>query len=72
LSKDAQRKARIVSSHYEEGMPVNQIAKDLALSKATFYKYLRSRARACHQLLKMTTNIIFILKSFNLVNFLLI
>ena len=43
LSEDAQRKARIAQSYYEEGMPVNQIAKDLNISKATLYKYLRSR-----------------------------
>ena len=43
LSEDAQRKARIAASYYEEGMPVNQIAKDLDISKATLYKYLRYR-----------------------------
>jgi len=43
LSEDAQRKARIAASYYEEGMPVNQIAKDLDISKATLYKYLRFR-----------------------------
>jgi DNA invertase Pin-like site-specific DNA recombinase len=43
LDEDAQRKARIASSYYEEGMPVNQIAKDLDISKATLYKYLRFR-----------------------------
>ena len=43
LDEDAQRKARIATSYYEEGMPVNQIAKDLDISKATLYKYLRFR-----------------------------
>lgn len=43
LDEDAQRKARIAASYYEEGMPVNQIAKDLDISKATLYKYLRFR-----------------------------
>lgn len=43
LSEDAQRKARIAASYYEEGMPVNQIAADLDISKATLYKYLRFR-----------------------------
>lgn len=43
LSEDAQRKARIAASYYEEGMPVNQIAQDLNISKATLYKYLRFR-----------------------------
>ena len=43
LSEEAKRKARIAESYYKEGMPVNQIAKDLNISKATLYKYLRSR-----------------------------
>lgn len=43
LDEDAQRKARIAASYYEEGMPVNQIAMDLDISKATLYKYLRFR-----------------------------
>ena len=43
LDEDAQRKARIAASYYEERMPVNQIAKDLDISKATLYKYLRFR-----------------------------
>jgi DNA invertase Pin-like site-specific DNA recombinase len=43
LDEDAQRKARIAASYYEEGMPVNQIAQDLDISKATLYKYLRFR-----------------------------
>ncbi len=43
LSEEAQRKARIAESYYKEGMPVNQIAKDLNISKATLYKYLRFR-----------------------------
>jgi DNA invertase Pin-like site-specific DNA recombinase len=43
LDEDAQRKARIAASYYDEGMPVNQIAQDLDISKATLYKYLRFR-----------------------------
>ena len=43
ISEDAQRKARIAQSYYEEGMSVNQIAKDLNISKASLYKYLRFR-----------------------------
>lgn len=43
LSEDAQRKARVAESFYKEGMPVNQIAEDLNISKATLYKYLRYR-----------------------------
>ena len=43
LSEDAQRKARVAESLYKEGMPVNQIAEDLNISKATLYKYLRYR-----------------------------
>ncbi|WP_036478546.1 recombinase family protein [Myxosarcina sp. GI1] len=43
LSEDAQRKARIAQSYYQEGMPVDQIARDLDISKATLYKYLRFR-----------------------------
>lgn len=43
LSEDAQRKARIAASYYDEGMPVNQIAQNLNISKATLYKYLRFR-----------------------------
>lgn len=43
LSEDAQRKARVAESLYKEGMPVNQIAEDLNISKATLYKYLRFR-----------------------------
>ena len=43
LSEEAKRKARIAESYYKEGTPVNQIAKDLNISKATLYKYLRYR-----------------------------
>ena len=43
LSEDAQRKARVAESLYREGMPVNRIAEDLNISKATLYKYLRFR-----------------------------
>lgn len=43
LSEDAKRKARIAESYYEEGMAVNQIAKNLGISKATLYRYLRFR-----------------------------
>lgn len=43
LSEEAQRKARIAESYYNEGLQVNQIAQDLQISKATLYKYLRYR-----------------------------
>lgn len=43
LSEDAKRKARIAQSYYEEGMTVNKIAKNLGISKATLYRYLRYR-----------------------------
>lgn len=43
LSEEAQRKARIAESYYNEGVQVNQIAQDLQISKATLYKYLRYR-----------------------------
>lgn len=43
LSEDAKRKARVAQSYYEEGMAVNQIAKNLSISKATLYRYLRFR-----------------------------
>ena len=43
LSEEAKSKARIAESYYSEGMPVNEIAKSLSISKATLYKYLRFR-----------------------------
>ena len=43
LSEEAKQKARIAESYYEEGMAVNQIAKNLGISKATLYRYLRFR-----------------------------
>lgn len=43
LSEDAKRKARVAESLYKEGIPVNKIAEDLHISKATLYKYLRFR-----------------------------
>ena len=43
LSEDAQKKARVAESFYKEGLPVNQIAEDLNISKATLYRYLRFR-----------------------------
>ena len=54
LSEDAQRKARIAESYYKEGMPVNQIAKNLSISKATLYKYLRFRKVEISKYLKQT------------------
>ena len=55
LSEEAQRKARIAESYYMEGMPVNQIAKDLNISKATLYKYLRYRKVEISQYQKQTS-----------------
>ena len=55
LSEEAQRKARIAESYYKEGMPVNQIAKDLNISKATLYKYLRYRKVEISQYQKQTS-----------------
>ena len=43
LSEEAKSKARIAESYYSEGMPVDEIAKSLSISKATLYKYLRFR-----------------------------
>ena len=43
LSEEALKKARIAESYYSEGIPVNEIAKLLSISKATLYKYLRFR-----------------------------
>ena len=43
LSEEAKKKARIAESYYSEGIPVNEIAKLLSISKATLYKYLRFR-----------------------------
>ena len=49
LSEEAQRKARVAESFYNEGLPVNQISRDLGISKATLYKYLRFRGDFnCH------------------------
>ena len=44
LSKEAQDKAILAEVHYQnKERPVNEIIKDLGISKATFYKYLRYR-----------------------------
>lgn len=43
LNEDAKKKARIAEFYYSQGMPVNEIAKSLSISKATLYKYLRFR-----------------------------
>ena len=43
LFEDAKRKARIAQSYYEEGMAVNQIAKNVNIDKASLYRYLRFR-----------------------------
>ncbi len=55
LSEEAQRKARIAESYYKEGTPVNQIAEDLNISKATLYKYLRYRKVEISQYQKQTS-----------------
>ena len=47
LSKAAERKARIAESLYkEEKYSVEQIARELTISKTTLYKYLRRRGVA--------------------------
>lgn len=44
LSEEAENKARICESLYNEGrLSANQIAKNQGISKATLYKYLRHR-----------------------------
>ena len=44
LSKAAEQKARIAESLYKEGKySVEQIARELHISKTTLYKYLRKR-----------------------------
>ena len=43
LSEQAKVKARVAESYYKEEMPVNEIAENLGISKATLYKYLRFR-----------------------------
>ena len=44
LSKAAQQKARIAESLYKEATySVEQIARELSISKTTLYKYLRQR-----------------------------
>lgn len=44
LSKQAENKARLAESLYKEKeLSVIQICKDLGISKATFYRYLRAR-----------------------------
>ncbi len=43
LSTDAERKARIAASYYEEGMTINKILTDLSISRRTLYKYLEHR-----------------------------
>ena len=44
LSKAAQQKARIAESLYKEAVySVEQIARELSISKTTLYKYLRQR-----------------------------
>ena len=44
LSKEAQNKARTAEALYnQKELPVNQISKQLGISKTTLYKYLRYR-----------------------------
>ena len=44
LSPEAEKNARLAEMYYKEGLlGVNLIAKKLAISKVTFYKYLRHR-----------------------------
>lgn len=44
MTKDAEQKAILAETYYKEGkMGVNQIAKEIGVSKMTLYKYLRYR-----------------------------
>jgi DNA invertase Pin-like site-specific DNA recombinase len=44
MTKDAEQKAILAETYYKEGkMGVNQIAKEIGVSKMTLYKYLRHR-----------------------------
>lgn len=44
MSKEAEQKAILAESYYREGkLSVNQIAKEIGVSKMTLYKYLRYR-----------------------------
>lgn len=49
LSPEAEKNARLAEMYYKEGvLGVNLIAKKLAISKVTFYKYLRHRGVVIH------------------------
>ncbi|MCY7352165.1 MAG: recombinase family protein [Cytophagaceae bacterium] len=49
LSPEAEKNARLAEMYYQEGvLGVNQIAQKLAISKVTFYKYLRHRGVKIH------------------------
>ena len=49
LSPEAEKNARLAEMYYKEGvLGVNLIAKKLAISKVTFYKYLRHRGVEIH------------------------
>ena len=44
MTKEAEQKAILAETYYKEGkMGVNQIAKEIGVSKMTLYKYLRHR-----------------------------
>ncbi len=44
MTKEAEQKAILAETYYKEGkMGVNQIAKEIDVSKMTLYKYLRYR-----------------------------
>ena len=49
LSSEAEKNARLAEMYYKEGLlGVNLIAKKLAISKVTLYKYLRHRGVEIH------------------------
>lgn len=49
LSPEGEKNARLAEMYYKEGLlGVNLIAKKLAISKVTFYKYLRHRGVEIH------------------------
>jgi DNA invertase Pin-like site-specific DNA recombinase len=44
MTKEAEQKAILAESYYKDGkMGVNQIAKEIGVSKMTLYKYLKYR-----------------------------
>lgn len=55
LSPEAEKNARLAEMYYKEGLlGVNLIAKKLAISKVTLYKYLRHRGVEIHSKREVT------------------